>query len=91
LYVDGQEVSNSPISYTGSLADHGDAPYYIGTSEPLTNRYEYRFSGVIDETRVYHGSLSPEEVEALFNWFSIRPITFSCTHLPLIRKDSGNN
>jgi hypothetical protein len=53
LYVDGQEVNTSPVSYTGALADHRDAPYYIGTSEPLTNLYEYRFNGKIDEVQIY--------------------------------------
>lgn len=91
LYVDGQEVANSPASYSGSLADHGDAPYYIGTSEPLTNRYEYRFSGMIDETRVYNRSLLPEDVEALFTWFPVYPIPLSCTYLSFVQKDSDQN
>ena len=84
LYVDGQEVANSPTGYTGSLADHGDAPYYVGTSEPLTNRYEYRFSGVIDETRLYNRNLSVEEVEALFTWFPGH--LPDCVYVPIIQK-----
>lgn len=65
LYVDGCEVSDSPVEYSGALADHQQAPYYIGTSEPLTERYEYRFHGKIDEARIYDRALSPPEVERL--------------------------
>ncbi|NIR25940.1 MAG: hypothetical protein GWN77_03080, partial [Gammaproteobacteria bacterium] len=70
LYVDGQEVSASPVSYSGALADHEDAPYYIGTSEPLTELYEYRFKGLIDEAWIFSQSLTATEVEALFAGFS---------------------
>jgi hypothetical protein len=85
LYVDGQEVDASPVSYTGTLADHEDAPYYIGTSEPLTERYELRFSGKIDEARIFDRALSGAEVQELFAWFPSDP---SClpTYLPVILK-----
>jgi hypothetical protein len=69
LYIDGQEVSGSPVSYSGALADHEDAPYYLGTSEPLTNLYEYRFKGTIDEARLYNRALTFLEVQELFTWF----------------------
>jgi chitodextrinase len=65
LYVNGQAVGDSSAEYTGLLADHGQAPYYIGTSEPLTERYEYRFTGKIDEVRIYDRALSPLEVRRL--------------------------
>jgi hypothetical protein len=68
LYVNGQEVSSSPVDYTGALADHEDAPYYIGTSEPLTERYELRFSGDIDEPRIFDRALSQADVAKLFAW-----------------------
>jgi hypothetical protein len=70
LYVDGQEVNDSPVSYSGSLADHQTTPYYIGTSEPLTNYYEYRFKGMIDEAAIFKQALSKTEVQALFAGFS---------------------
>jgi hypothetical protein len=70
LYIDGKEVSNSPAGYSEPLADHGQALYYIGTSEPLTERYEYRFSGEIDEARIYERALSRLEVQMLFACFS---------------------
>jgi hypothetical protein len=66
LYVDGQEVSNSPVSYIGTLANHEDAPYYIGTSEPLTEMYEFRFKGKIDEVRIFDRALNPAEIQKLF-------------------------
>jgi len=75
LFVDGQEVNNSPVSYVGSLVDHEDMPYFIGTSEPLTNRYEYRFNGLIDETRIYARSLTSGEFSALFAWMPNNTIT----------------
>jgi hypothetical protein len=81
LYVDGQEVSNSPVGYSGTLVDHGQAPYYVGTSEPLTERYEYRFSGKIDEVRIYDRALRILEVQALLAWFPSSRI-----HLPVLVK-----
>ncbi len=54
LYVNGQEVANSPVSYQGELANHGAEPYYIGTSDPLFERYEYRFKGKLDEVQIYN-------------------------------------
>jgi hypothetical protein len=66
LYVNGQPTSHSPAEYTGLLAAHGQAPYYIGTSEPLTERYEYRFAGKIDEVRIYGRALSLFEAQRLF-------------------------
>jgi hypothetical protein len=53
LQVDGQEVDDSPVSYSGTLANREDAPYYVGTSEPLTNLYELRFKGQIDEVKIF--------------------------------------
>ncbi len=79
LYIDGQEVDGSPASYAGSLADHEDAPYYVGTSEPLTERYEYRFKGQIDEGWVYDRALSEIQIQGLISGFQ-RALTF----LPLI-------
>jgi hypothetical protein len=73
LYVDGREVRDSPVSYEGTLADHEDAPYYIGTSEPLTERYESRFKGRIDEVQIYDHALNPAEVEVLFAQLPSRP------------------
>ncbi|UCG24713.1 MAG: hypothetical protein JSW55_01570, partial [Chloroflexota bacterium] len=67
LYVDGQEVDDSPVAYPDmQLADHEDAPYYVGTSNPLDQRYEQRFKGKIDEARIYNGVLSPEQVQLLY-------------------------
>ncbi len=68
LYVDGREVSSSPVDYLGGLADHEDAPYYIGTSEPLTERYELRFRGKIDEPRIFDRALSQSDVAKLYAW-----------------------
>jgi hypothetical protein len=68
LYVDGHEASQSPVSYRGTLADHREAPYYIGTSEPLTEMYEFRFHGRIDQVWVHNRPLNPAQVRALFAW-----------------------
>ncbi len=80
LFVDGQEVSDSPVSYAGALAAHADVPYYIGTSEPLTELYEHRFSGKIDQALIYDRALSPPEVQELFSWFPSDP---ACQHVYL--------
>lgn len=83
LFVDGQEVSNSPASYSGSLVDHEEMPYFIGTSEPLTNRYEYRFNGLIDETRIYARALTSGEISTLFAWVPNNANALAyCTYLP---------
>jgi hypothetical protein len=63
LYVDGEEVSGSPAEYSGTLGDHDQTPFYIGTSEPLTEMYEYRFSGDIDEAQIYDRTVSSLEVQ----------------------------
>jgi hypothetical protein len=85
LYVDGQEVNNSPVSFNGTLADHEDAPYFVGTSDPLENRYEYRFNGIIDETRIFNRNLSSNEVDTLYSWLPNNPIVLlHCNHLPVI-------
>lgn len=68
LYVDGLEVSGSPVNFSGALVDYEDTPYYIGTSEPLTERYELRFSGKIDEPRIFNRALSQSDVATLFAW-----------------------
>lgn len=65
LYVDGLEVSGSPQAYSGELADLGEAPYYIGTSDPLMERWDYRFQGLLDEIRLYDRALGGAEVAAL--------------------------
>jgi hypothetical protein len=81
LYIDGQEVAGSPTAYSGALADLGDAPYYIGTSDPLTERYEYRFSGKIDEARIFSRTLGAAEVERLYALFPAEPVSIhNITH-----------
>jgi hypothetical protein len=66
LFVDGVEVAGSPLSISDlALADQ-QAPYYIGASEPLTERYEYRFKGIIDEVRIYQRALSQQEIYFIF-------------------------
>lgn len=66
LYMDGSEVDGSPLSYTGALADLSRHPFYIGASEPLRQRYEYRFRGVIDEMRIYNRPLTTEEISSQY-------------------------
>jgi hypothetical protein len=92
LFVDGQEVANSPVSYNGSLVDHEDKPYLIGTSEPLTNRYENRFNGRLDEIRIYNRALTGGQINTLFAWMPNNPVTYAhCAYLPAINHKSTNN
>lgn len=65
LYVDGQEVSGSPMSYSGSPAGHGAADYLIGASDPLVERWDFRFKGALDEARVYDRALDVSEIQSL--------------------------
>jgi hypothetical protein len=88
LFIDGQEVANSPVSYSGSLADLGDGPYFIGTSEPLTNRYEYRFNGRIDEVQIFNRALSAGQVNTLFAWKPNNPVTYAyCSYQPAVNRN----
>ena len=66
LYVNGQEVKNSPLGYDGRTAGPARFPYYIGTSDPLDQRYENRFRGVLDEVMVFGQALSDSSIKRLF-------------------------
>lgn len=83
LFIDGQEASGSPVNYTGTLADHRDVPYYIGTSEPLTELYEYRFNGKIDQAHLFDRALSASEAQLLFSWSPGDPTCLEM-YLPLV-------
>ena len=65
LYVDGRKARGSPRRYAGALADLKPAKYYVGTSNPLAERWDMRFRGAIDEVRIYGRALSAEEVRGL--------------------------
>ncbi len=90
LYVDGIEVSSSPADFTGPFADHHQAPYFIGTSDPLTERYECRFSGMIDGVRIYDRALDPLEIQGLISrsplssYVSSRWASMSCGKGPFV-------
>jgi hypothetical protein len=75
LFVDEREVTGSPMKYGGMLASHGGSPYYIGTSEPLSQRYEYRFKGKIDEVRIYDRVTIQASVAAESEYNSYLPLT----------------
>lgn len=66
LYVDGVEVDGSPIAIDGLALEDRRAPYYIGASEPLTERYEYRFKGTIDEVHIYEQALDIHQIYAIY-------------------------
>jgi hypothetical protein len=65
LYVDNVEVVGSPVSYTGALASHGEADFFLGTSDTLTEKYDYRLDGTLDEARVYSRALEISEIVTL--------------------------
>jgi hypothetical protein len=65
LYVDGLEVGASPKTFSGSLADFAPHDYYIGTGDPLVERWDYRMRGVIDEVFLFDRALSAGEIAAL--------------------------
>jgi len=52
LYIDGIAVANKPVS--GNIQTSGTEPIYLGW-------FDY-FKGIIDETRIYPKSLSPQQV-----------------------------
>jgi hypothetical protein len=66
LYVNGQEVQDSPLGYDEKMAELEGFPYYIGTSDPLDQRYENRFRGVLDEVLIFGQALAGSEIELLF-------------------------
>jgi hypothetical protein len=65
LYVDGLEVGASPKSFSGSLAVLTPHDYFIGTSDPLIERWDYRMHGVIDEVYLFDRALTAGEIAAL--------------------------
>jgi len=65
LYVDGLEVGGSPKSFSGSLADLSPHDYYIGTGDPLVERWDYRMRGVIDEVFLFDRALTAGEIAML--------------------------
>jgi hypothetical protein len=65
LYVDGLEVGASPQVFSGSLADLASHDYYIGTGDPLVERWDYRMRGVIDEVFLFDRALTAGEIAAL--------------------------
>ncbi len=65
LYVDGLEVGASPKAFSGSLADLAPHDYYIGTGDPLVERWDYRMRGVIDEVFLFDRALTAGEIAAL--------------------------
>jgi hypothetical protein len=65
LYVDGTEVSGSPQSYSGALASYGEANFFLGTSDSLIEKWDYRLHGTLDEARVYSRALETSEIVIL--------------------------
>jgi hypothetical protein len=65
LYLDGVEASGSPQGYTGALASFGETDFYLGTSDPLMEKWDNRLDGVLDEARVYSRALEASEVATL--------------------------
>lgn len=66
LYVDGAEVDASPVSYSEALKSHDkDVDFFLGSSDPLPEKYDYRLDGTLDEARVYSRALEPSEIVIL--------------------------
>ncbi|MDW3209881.1 MAG: DUF2341 domain-containing protein [Reichenbachiella sp.] len=63
IYVNGQEAAN--VSHTSQMGvDVGSAA--IG-GETLSGETGNRFTGIMDEVRVYNGLLSPERIQTEYN------------------------
>ena len=62
LYVDGKEVSGSPVSYTGTLRNFGTSPFYVGSGNPTASSWKWMFKGTIDEAGIYNRALSAADV-----------------------------
>jgi hypothetical protein len=67
LYVNGQETEKSPLVYAGARAELDRFPFYIGTSEPLDQRYEYRFEGALDEVLIFGQALAGSAIKLLYS------------------------
>jgi hypothetical protein len=66
LYIDGQEIPQSPQSFAVNPAVPAKGPIYLGTSDPLEGRYENRLKGMIDQVKVFARALNSEEVLILY-------------------------
>ncbi|MGB5813779.1 MAG: LamG domain-containing protein, partial [Thermoanaerobaculia bacterium] len=65
LYRNGVEVSSSPQSYSGALRSYGEADFFLGTSDPLIEKWDFRLDGSVDEARVYSRALETSEIVIL--------------------------
>jgi len=67
LFIDGREVDESPRSYSGSPRDLGESPFYLGTQDPLIERWDNRFTGVLDDVRIHDRALDSAEVARAYS------------------------
>ena len=67
--TDGEALSERPRftwnEFSGSLGDLAPHDYYIGTGDPLVERWDYRLRGVIDEVFLFDRALTAGEIAAL--------------------------
>jgi hypothetical protein len=66
LYVDGIEVARDTVlECWGTGGSIGGRGIYIGASWGLDTHRDYYWNGLIDDVRIYEGTLSPEKIAAL--------------------------
>jgi hypothetical protein len=69
-YLDGTEMSGSPLTYTGTLKNESGTSYQLGVNDggnALTNgNFAEYFTGMIDEVGVWNRLLSSIEIQQLY-------------------------
>ena len=90
LYVDGIEVARDSERLSGldSLAS-ADGGLYIGAGHTLD--ISSFFSGLIDDVRIYHRSLSVDEIEAIIGFWPVEDFeTGNFSKFPWIHSGDGD-
>ena len=77
MYINGQEVQNSPTSFFGNLRDIKGDDFYLGCANPDTIRDNNWFSGNIAQFTFWKRTVDRRAVRQLFNdgvpWDVTRP------------------
>ena len=68
LFVNGQEVNNSPKDFFKSTRKTNIIPYYIGCANPNARHGdEGFFKGMVAQISMWNKSINPTEVKTIFN------------------------
>lgn len=74
IFVNGINVYNVDVSWWSTVDMQSGYPFRIGAYNG-SNLLHY--TGEIDDVRIYNRALSPTEVQAIYNWDFVNPVSFA--------------